>query len=614
MCGIVGYTGPKSVDSVLLVGLTRLEYRGYDSAGMAIIEKGELQVRKERGKIKDLEKILLTNPIEGNVGIGHTRWATHGEPNRTNAHPHTDAKGKIAVVHNGIIENHHHLRMELIKKGYVFHSETDTEIVPHLLDDALKQDSPKNSTLEHVFPTVIQQIEGRYAFAVLHENEPEKIYFARSGSPLIYGKNTQESFLASDLSAMIPAAKEHYIIDNDQWGWITRNELHVFDKNGNEVKCEMKPILLQVKELDKGGYDHFMLKEIFEQPNMFRRIIQKRIENDSRVSFPELSLPNEYLGRVSRVMITSAGTSWHAGLVGKMFLERFARIATEVDLSSEFRYRNPIAEGDTMVVAISQSGETADTIAGIYEAKAKFCKVLSFVNNTSSTIAQESDSFLNLMAEMEIGVASTKAYTAQILNLLLFSLYMAGIKWIASREERANIFEEIRMLPEKAEQILNRADVIKKWAKDFKETKDFVFLGRSYNHPTALEGALKLKEISYIHASGYAGGEFKHGPIALITEEVPVVCLAPQTEIYEKMVSNIEEVRARKGKIISIYTEGDTKVPALSDYCFEIPKCPDYLSPILSVIPLQLLAYYVAVERGAEPDQPRNLAKSVTVE
>ena len=610
MCGIVAYLGPKSADSVLLVGLTRLEYRGYDSAGLAIIDSGELQVRKEKGKIKDLERLLLAHPLEGQAGIGHTRWATHGEPSRTNAHPLTDTNGKIAVVHNGIFENHHGLRAELTKKGFVFHSGTDTEIVPHMLAEKIAEGASMADALQ----AVVSQLEGRYAFVVIHESEPDRIYFARNGSPLMYGQGRGESFLASDISAMIPAAKQQVLIENEQWGWITRDNLHLYNGSGKAVPIQRERITVEERELDRGGYEHFMLKEIFEQPGMVRRIIDERLQNGSKVNLPELTMPMEYLGRVSRILVTSAGTSWHAGLVGKIYLERFARIATEVDVSSEFRYRNPIAEGDTLVVAISQSGETADTIAGIHEAKAKFCKVLSFINNTSSTIARESDAFLNLMAGPEIGVASTKAYTAQLLTLLIFSQFLAGIKWLSSKEERQATFAEIRRLPDMMEQILERADTLKQWAGDFAETRDFVFLGRYFNHATALEGALKLKEISYIHASGYAGGEFKHGPIALITDEVPVVCIAPQTEIYEKMVSNIEEVRARKGKIISIHTEGDEKVKALSDYSFAIPKCSDYLTPILAVLPLQLLAYHVAVVRGCEPDQPRNLAKSVTVE
>ncbi|MBI3394884.1 MAG: glutamine--fructose-6-phosphate transaminase (isomerizing) [Spirochaetia bacterium] len=609
MCGIVAYIGPKSVDSVLLVGLTRLEYRGYDSAGIAVVDKGELEIRKERGKIKDLEELLHDRPVEGSVGIGHTRWATHGEPNRVNAHPHVDGSGKVAVVHNGIIENHHALRHELLKTGHVFHSQTDTEVIPHMMEEQMKRGKKAPEALQ----AVVASLEGKYAFVMLIENEPDRVYFARNGSPLVFGMGKNETFLASDVSAIIPAAKEQIIIENEQWGWITAKGLQLHNGTGAPIPFQLKKIDMDVAQLDKGGYDHFMLKEIYEQPDVIRRILSNRIQ-DGRINFPETNLPMDYQGRVSRILITSAGTSWHAGLVGRLFLERYTKIATEVDISSEFRYRNPIAEGDTMVMAISQSGETADTLAGVHEAKAKFCRVLSFVNNKNSTIARESDAFIDLMAGPEIGVASTKAYTAQVVTLLLYSLYLAGIKWLIPDDEREKMYEEIRRLPELMERVLAKADIIKGWAKDFAEKRDFVFLGRSFHHPTALEGALKLKEISYIHASGYAGGEFKHGPIALITEHVPVVCIATQCEIYEKMVSNIEEVKARKGQILAICTEGDEKVPAMSDYSFAIPECPDYLAPILAVLPLQLLAYYTALERGCEPDQPRNLAKSVTVE
>ncbi|MCB1166291.1 MAG: glutamine--fructose-6-phosphate transaminase (isomerizing) [Leptospiraceae bacterium] len=610
MCGIVAYAGPKSVHSVLLVGLTRLEYRGYDSAGIATVDKGELEVRKEKGKIKELEDLLKMYPVDGPVGIGHTRWATHGQPSKGNAHPHTDCKNKIALVHNGIIENHHLLRHELISKGHLFHTDTDTEVIPHLIEEEWKQ----CGDIKEAIRKAVVRLEGRYSFCMVFDEHPDVIYFARDGSPLVFGQGKGETFLASDILAVIPQAKEQFIIENGQWGWIDKDGMHLFNADGSEVTYETNKITMQVAELDKGGYDHFMLKEIYEQPDMLRRIIDRRMDEKGKIRFAQMSLANDFLGRVGRILVTSAGTSWHAGLVGKIYLERFARVATEVDISSEFRYRNPIAEGDTLVVAISQSGETADTLAGVHEAKAKFCRVLSLVNRTESTIAHESDAFIDLMAGPEIGVASTKAYTAQLMHLLFFSLMMSGVRWLTEKEDRENMFQEIRLIPAKVEAILARADELKEMAKHFRGTKDFVFLGRHFNHPTALEGALKLKEVSYIHASGYAGGEFKHGPIALITEEVPVVCLAPKTEIYEKMVSNIEEVRSRKGKILSICTEGDETVPAMSDFCFTIPDCPDYLTPILSVIPLQLLAYYVAIERGCEPDQPRNLAKSVTVE
>ncbi|MBX7059800.1 MAG: glutamine--fructose-6-phosphate transaminase (isomerizing) [Leptospirales bacterium] len=610
MCGIVAYIGSKSVNSVLLVGLTRLEYRGYDSAGVAVLDNGELQVRKERGKIKDLEALLQAHPVEGVAGIGHTRWATHGEPNRANAHPHTDTSGHLAVVHNGIIENHYELRQELIREGHLFHSETDTEVIPHLIEQEMRA----GATIEEALFRTMQRLHGRYAFVMLYDGAPDRIFFARDGSPLIFGHGRNETFLASDVPAIVPLAREHYVFENGEWGWITQDHLHVMNGDRQPRHVDLKKIEITVNDLDRGGYEHFMLKEIMEQPGMLRRVIQERCNDAGRILFPEATLANDFLIRLSKIMITSAGTSWHAGLVGKMYLERLTKITTEVDISSEFRYRNPIAEGDTQVLAISQSGETADTIAGIYEAKSKFLKVLSFVNNANSTIARESDSFIQLMAGPEIGVASTKAYTAQLMHLLLYAIYISGVKWMLDRSDRMALIEEIRSLPDKMDRILERADEIKQWASDFRETRDFIFLGRSWNYPTALEGALKLKEISYIHASGYAGGEFKHGPIALITEEVPVVCIAPKSDIFDKMISNIEEVKARKGKIISIYTEGDEKTPKLSDYSFAIPECSELLSPLLAVVPLQLLAYYVAVDRGCEPDQPRNLAKSVTVE
>ncbi len=612
MCGIVGYIGPKSVGSVLLVGLTRLEYRGYDSAGIAVIENNELQICKEKGKIKDLENLMQIHPIEGDIGIGHTRWATHGEPNRQNAHPHTDSQNHIAIAHNGIIENYYELHRELMHEGYVFHSDTDTETIPHLIEDRMKSGS---NIVEALYHTILR-LQGRYAFVLVYDKEPDRIFFARNGSPLLYGLGQNEAFLSSDIAAVVPLAKQCYNIKDKEWGWIDRSgKIQLFDQEHNEVPYELKKIEIKVTDIEKNGFEHFMLKEIFEQPAIMRRIIQERLSNnDSRILFPEKASDNAFLSQLSRILITSAGTSWHAALLGKMYLEQFTKIATEVDISSEFRYRNPVADGDTKVIAISQSGETADTIASIYQAKSKFIRVLSFVNNINSTVARESDAFIDLMAGPEIGVASTKAYSSQLLSLLLYSTFIAGIRWMMDKEERKKLCDQIYKIPEQMDNIIERADIIKNWAKDFQNTKDFVFLGRSWNYPTALEGALKLKEISYIHASGYAGGEFKHGPIALVTEEVPVVCIATKSETYEKMLSNIEEVKARKGKIIALYTQGDETVPKLADYSFPIPECEPALSPLLNVLPLQLLAYYIAVERGCEPDQPRNLAKSVTVE
>ncbi len=612
MCGIIGYVGNKSINSVLLVGLIRLEYRGYDSSGIAVIDKNELEIRKERGKIRNLEEILKMYPVEGNIGIGHTRWATHGEPSKINAHPHVDCDNTIAVCHNGIIENYKKIKNELISKGHIFRSETDTEVVPHLIEEELKKNNSDN--IEKILPNVIQKLEGKYAILILTEKETNRIYYMKKGSPLIYGKGDNESYFTSDIIAIIPQANEYYVIQDDQWGWATQNDFFVFNDKNEKITYKFEKTKLQTIHIDKGEYPHYMLKEIYEQPHIFRNIISLRSGEKGKILFQEMKLNNEQLSRISRIMITSAGTSWHAGLVGKLYIEKFARISTEVELSSEFRYRNPVSEGDTLVVSISQSGETADTLAGIYEAKYRYFKVLSFVNRTESTIARESDAYIDLIAGPEIGVASTKAYTSELIHLLYFSLYLSGIKWLTSKEERENILESIRKLPVLMESILNKANEIKDLAKIFRNYKDFIFLGRQFDHPTALEGALKLKEVAYVHASGYAGGEFKHGPIALIDENVAVICIAPKNSIYDKMVSNIQEVKARKGKIIAIVTDGDTQVKELADYTITIPYVEDFLTPTLTVIPLQLFAYYSALERNCEPDQPRNLAKSVTVE
>ncbi len=610
MCGIVGYAGNKSVESVLMVGLACLEYRGYDSAGIAVIDHDELEIRKEKGKIKALEALLREKPVRGNVGVGHTRWATHGEPSQINAHPHTNEKQTIAIVHNGIIENYMQLKMKLQSLGYIFLSNTDTEVISHLLSMELSA----KKTVKEAFLSLFKTIQGKWAIAAVFEREPDKVYFAQDGAPLLIGKGKREYFLASDLSALVRNSTEVCYIKPKQWGYFSKEELVLFDFDGNDVVPEMKKQEAKWEDVDKGGFPHYMIKEIYEQAGIFRKIIDRRIKENGELDFSEMGLSKEILSKVNRIVIQAAGTSLHSGMIGKHYLEQFTKIQTDTEMSSEFRYRNPVVEGDTLIIAISQSGETADTLASIHEAKAKFLKVLSMVNNVNSTIARESDAFIDTCAGMEIGVASTKAFTAQVLHLLLFAMYFSTIKWMMSDELRKELIDEIKQLPTKIEYILNKAPEIEKWAQDFINTKDFVFLGRTYNHPIALEGALKLKEISYIHASGYAGGEFKHGPIALITSEVPVVCIANKSEIYPKMISNIQEIKARSGKIISIVTEGDVEAKSLSDYCFEVPACHEFLSPILNVIPLQLLSYYVAIARGCTPDQPRNLAKSVTVE
>ena len=610
MCGIVGYAGNKNIESVLIVGLVCLEYRGYDSAGIAAFENGEIEIRKEKGKIKALEAILKEKPVFGNVGIGHTRWATHGEPSTINAHPHTNAKSSIAVVHNGIIENYQKLKNQLLEKGHVFHSDTDTEIIPHLLEEELKS----GKSIQDAFLNLFKTIEGKWAIAAIFEKDPDKVYFAQDGAPLLLGKGDNEFFLASDVSALIRNSVYVHFLNKKEWGFFSKDKLSLFDFQGNEIQPNFQKQEIKWEEIDKGCYPHFMLKEIYEQPAVFRKIIEKRLNGGEGLHFPELKISNELLSKVSRFVIQAAGTSLHSGMIGKHYLEHNTRIQTDSEMSSEFVYRNPVVEGDTMVIAISQSGETADTLAGIHEAKSKFVKVISFVNNSNSTIARESDAFIDILAGPEIGVASTKAFTAQVIHFFLFSLYVSHIKWMTNDGERKALLEEIRLLPSKMETILSHAPIIEKWAEDFVNTKDFVFLGRTYNYPVALEGALKLKEISYIHASGHAGGELKHGPIALITGDVPVVCIAIQSEIYPKMLSNIQEIKARSGKVISIVTEGDVEARKLSDYTFEIPSCSEILSPLLTVIPLQLLSYYVAIKRGCTPDQPRNLAKAVTVE
>ncbi|MBK8396776.1 MAG: glutamine--fructose-6-phosphate transaminase (isomerizing) [Leptospiraceae bacterium] len=610
MCGIVGYAGNKSVESVLMVGLACLEYRGYDSAGIAVIDNDELEIRKEKGKIKALEALLKEKPVRGNVGVGHTRWATHGEPSQINAHPHANEKQTIAVVHNGIVENYMQLKVKLQSIGYIFLSNTDTEVISHLLSMELGL----KKTIREAFLSLFKTIQGKWAIAAVFENEPDRVYFAQDGAPLLIGKGKNEYFLASDLSALVRNSTEVCYIKPKQWGYFSKSELVLFDFDGNEVVPEMKKQEAKWEDVDKAGFPHYMIKEIYEQAGIFRKIIERRINENGEFDFSEMGLSKEALSKVNRIVIQAAGTSLHSGMIGKHYLEQFTKIQTDTEMSSEFRYRNPVVEGDTLIIAISQSGETADTLASIHEAKAKFLKVLSMVNNVNSTIARESDAFIDTCAGMEIGVASTKAFTAQVLHLLLFAMYFSSLKWMMSDEVRKELIDEIKQLPTKIEYILNKASEIEKWSADFLNTKDFVFLGRTYNHPIALEGALKLKEISYIHASGYAGGEFKHGPIALITNEVPVVCIANKSEIYPKMISNIQEIKARNGKIISIVTEGDVEAKSLSDYCFEVPACHEFLSPILNVIPLQLLSYYVAIARGCTPDQPRNLAKSVTVE
>jgi glucosamine--fructose-6-phosphate aminotransferase (isomerizing) len=608
MCGIVGYIGPRDLSSVLLGGLWRLEYRGYDSSGIAVISNGELSIRKVPGKLSELEELLKQKPVTGQIGIGHTRWATHGAAQEINTHPLLDCSEEIALVVNGIIENYIQLKDELETKGHIFRSGTDSEVIVHLIEEYLDRG------LAAAVHAVVRKLKGNFAFAVVSSKEPDKIVCARHDAPLICSYNENEAALASDISGVITVFNEVIDMPNDSVATLTEGSIDIrsFDKKVLAVKP--RKISVKVKDIDKGHFPHFMLKEIFEQPKVVHDIIGSRISDSTIKLGDDISLNDEELKKVSRIVIQACGTSWHAGLVGKYLIEKFARVHTEVDISSEFRYRDAVLDGNTMIMAISQSGETADTLAGLREAKAKFLKVLSFVNVHQSSIHRESDGVITLMAGPEIGVASTKAYTAEILNIYLFSLYLGILKGFVEKSALRKHLAEIKKIPGQIDEILAIDDDIKSIAQKFYDSRDFLFIGRGLNYATALEGALKLKEISYIHATGYAAGEMKHGPIALIDKNMPVVCINPQTSVYEKMFSNMQEVIARHGIPISIISRGDKKSKTISKYNIEIPPCSECISPILAVIPLQLLAYHVAALKELDVDRPRNLAKSVTVE
>jgi len=610
MCGIVGYVGNKDAQSVLMVGLEKMEYRGYDSAGIATIYEGELGIRKREGKLRQLAELLNKQPLSGNVGIGHTRWATHGEPSDVNAHPHTDGKGRLAIVHNGIIENYFQLREELTAAGHLFKSETDSEVLAHLFSDYLGDGlSPERAIL-----ATYARLDGNFVLAVVCEDFPETIYAIRQGPPLVVGLGEGENLLASDANALVRHTRRAVYVEDGQVVILTKDSVRIIDKDAQPVPLKEREIHVELEEMDKGDYDHFMLKEIYEQPRLLRDIFRNRVSNYSQITYKNLSLSQQEQNAISRVVIQAAGTSWHAGLIGKYLLEKYARLHTEVDVSSEFRYRNPVLGGDTIVMAISQSGETADTLAGIREAKSKFIKVLSLVNVEGSTIDRESDAVIHLNVGPEIGVASTKAYTGEVAALILLAMSWGRLKYAIDDKTVEGVLRELEIIPEKMETILAKNEEIKALAEKFADARDFFFMGRGFDYPTALEGALKLKEISYIHATGYPAGELKHGPIALIEDDTPIVAVVPQGPTYKKTMSNIAEVRARGGRIIAIATEGDSEIGSLADHVITIPPTMEELSPLLTVLPLQLLAYHVAVARGCDVDRPRNLAKSVTVE
>jgi len=607
MCGIIGYIGNKDLDSVILVGLEKLEYRGYDSAGIAVIHNGRLLVRKRAGRIGDLYNLVNGLAFNGKVGIGHTRWATHGKVNDINAHPHVDCKSQIAVAHNGIIENFEELKRELESRGHKFISETDSEVVPHLIEEYYE-----GSLVDAVLKAV-NRLKGSFALVIVSSNEPDKIIGVKMNSPLIVGIGKGEMFLASDVTPLLAHTKEVIPLADGEIAVLTQDSWRIIDFNGKEKKKEVSRVEWTVDMAEKGQFPHFMLKEIFEQPDVISRNLQYYIRGNEVTLLKDFNLRRLLLNK-DRILIQASGTSLHAGLVGKYVLEKLAKIQTDVDFSSEFRYREPVLNQNTLVIAISQSGETADTLAGVKMVKENGLEVLSIVNVKDSSIARESDYVLYINAGPEIGVASTKAYTAQILILTLLSLEVGLLRGYVSEEEFQTLRKELNEIPSMIRKVLDKNAEIKEVADKFLDAKYFMFLGRGVNYPTALEGALKLKEISYIHAIGYAAGEMKHGPLALVDKDLPVVFINPYTSVYEKSINNLEEVKARGGVILSVITEGDEKMKALSDYTFEIPRVNELFTPIVSIIPLQLFAYHVAVGRGCDVDKPRNLAKSVTVE
>jgi glucosamine--fructose-6-phosphate aminotransferase (isomerizing) len=610
MCGIVGYVGSKQATPILIEGLKRLEYRGYDSAGVALLN-GDVRVIKRPGKIKKLEEAIAQSPVSATCGIAHTRWATHGAPTEPNAHPHVSTHGDIALVHNGIIENADVLRAQLQKEGYTFVSETDTEVVVHLIDFLWR----KEDCLEDAVAAALRQVDGAYGIAVISSRDPNKIVVARNGSPLLIGVGQNGEMLAgSDAAAVIAHTREVVYLDDGDYAVLTPDGYRTFQLEGEEVSRSVHEVTWDLDAIEKGGYEHFMLKEIFEQPDSLRDVLRGRLleeEGDARLG--GIRDHSRDLEAVKRIVITACGTSWHAGLVGEYMLEEFARIPVTVEYASEFRYRNPVLEPGTLALAISQSGETADTLAAMKEARRNGAQTMGIVNAVGSTIARDTDYGIYLHAGPEIGVASTKAFTSQLVALALFTLYMGRRRNMSVLQGR-ELVASLKELPLLVEEVLHLNDEIRDLAESYKDARNFLYLGRGYQFPVALEGALKLKEVSYIHAEGYPAAEMKHGPIALIDDDMPVVVLAPRDAVYTKVVSNIEEVKARHGRIIAVVSDDARELRDKVDHMIKVPHTLPCLLPIVTTIPLQLLAYHMAVIRGANVDQPRNLAKSVTVE
>jgi len=611
MCGIVGYIGERPAQNILLAGLKRLEYRGYDSSGMAVIPpaKNIVSIRKSPGKISALDKLLKLKPLDGSIGIAHTRWATHGAPTQANAHPHADCDNEIVLVHNGIIENYEALKNQLLKEGHLFSSQTDTEVIVHLIEKFYK-DIP----LEDAVRKALKLVTGSFAIAVISKREPQKLIGARSGSPLIVGIGKNENFLASDAPAILEHTKDIIFLGENEIAILSKNSFKIVDLAGNQVTKKPEKLSWDIEQAQKQGYKHFMLKEINEQPEIIENLINLRIPKGKKIIFKEQYIGIEKLKSIKNIFVVACGTAYHAGLVGKYVFETLSKVPTQIDVSSEFRYRELLINKDTLVLAISQSGETADTLAGVRQARKLGASVISICNVLGSTLTRESDGVMYTHAGPEIGVASTKAYTAQLAAIYLFAFYLARARNAILPAKLDKLIKELQQIPGKQAEILKEQDAIARISRRHSHLGSFLYLGRNVNYPSALEGALKLKEISYIPAEGYAAGEMKHGPIALIDEYRAVVCVAADSKVYEKMISNIQEIRSRRGKIIAIATEGDSNIKELTNEVIYIPKCEELFSPLLVALPLQLLAYHISVKRGCDVDQPRNLAKSVTVE
>ncbi|SUP43467.1 glutamine--fructose-6-phosphate transaminase (isomerizing) [Veillonella criceti] len=610
MCGIVGYIGFEDASTFMLDGLSKLEYRGYDSAGIAVLGPDNvIKVQKKVGRLANLEGVVKADPNPGFMGIGHTRWATHGRPSDMNAHPHTDAKGLFAVVHNGIVENYLPIKEELLKKGYEFKSETDTEVVAHLLADMYDGD------FEGTVRRMLDRIEGSYSLVIMCADDPSRIICTKQDNPLVIGLGKGENFIASDIPAIINHTRDTYILNDGEVAIVTKDSVSVSDRAGNPINKKVFHVTWNAEAAEKGGFEHFMLKEIYEQPKAIRDTLTGRISKDNKeVIYEELGWEPADVASIDRILITACGTAYHAGLVAKYYIEQLARIPVEVDIASEYRYRNPLTDKNTLAIVISQSGETSDTLAALKEAKRLGARSLAVTNVVGSSISREADQVIYTWAGPEIAVASTKAYTTQLVALLLLAVYLGQLNGKLDASLREQILTDLHELPNLCNEIFESVDDIKAFARNYGFREDAFFLGRSIDYAVAMEGSLKLKEISYIHAEAYAGGELKHGTLALIEEGVPVIALATQDDVREKMMSNVKEVKARDAVVIGLGLAGDTELEKYVDHTIFVPRADKYAAPILAVVPLQLLAYYAAITRGADVDKPRNLAKSVTVE